>query len=174
MVSDKFEREMTWIEGLTGEARVKAGMVVAWQAILTTLNELVKLLNTIHFSSDQPDSKRDRQTQIKKLIIGILHEMVQCLDSWSGKLNGVDLLDEEIKDKKMEFMIACKKFGLGNLNHVRNEVAFHFAKSMSNPDTIVDAYRMIDQKSFDSINEIVRTANDCGLAMRDKIMGNMA
>jgi hypothetical protein len=84
MVSDKFEREMTWIEGLTGEARVKAGMVVAWQAILTTLNELVKLLNTIHFSSDQPDSKRDRQTQIKKLIIGILHEMVQCLIRGAG------------------------------------------------------------------------------------------
>jgi hypothetical protein len=161
---------MDWVQSLTGDQKVKAGTVVAWQSVATTLNELVKHFNCITFGSEQQDLRGDREVQLKKVIIGMLYEMDSCLDYWAGILNGEGLLDQEVKDKKKEFKTACKKVGLDVLKSIRNGVAFHFTDYLSDPDAIVDTYTKIDQISLDSINEILRAANFCGLAMRQRVL----
>ena len=173
MASDRFQTEMDWVQSLTGDAKVTAGSVVSWQSIAATLNEFVKHFNAITFGSDQPDAKRYREVQLKKVIIGLLYEMDACLDYWARKLREGNLLDPAIVDKKKGFKTACKKVGLDVLKEIRNGVAFHFTDYLSDPDAIVTTYQKLDGISLDSINEILRAANDCGYAMRDKLLGSM-
>lgn len=170
MASDHFQNQMSWVQGLSGDEKVKAGTVVAWQAVATTLNEIVKHFNAITFGSEQPNLKRDREVQLKKVIIGMLYEMDACLDFWAGKLNEKGLLDQEMKDKKKEFKTACKRVGLDVLKDIRNGVAFHSTKYLADPDAIVATYTKVDQISLDSINEILETANICGFRMRQKVL----
>ncbi len=169
MAGDKFQDQMNWILDQSGDEKVKAGMIVAWQSIETTLNELVKHFNNITFGLEQQDFKRYREVQLKKVIIGMLYEMDACLDFWAKKLNDKKLLDQEIKDKKKEFKTACKKVGLDELKEIRNGVAFHFKKYLADPDAIVDTYTKVDKISLDSINEILRAAIRCGRAMLEKL-----
>ena len=170
MASDHFQNQMNWVQSLAGDQKVKASSVVAWQSTATTLNELVKHFNSITFGSDQQDLKRVREVQLKKIIIGMLYEMDECLDYWAGKLNSEGLLDQEIKDMKKEFKTACKKVGLDVLKDIRDRVAFHFTKYLDYLDAVVETYMKVDQISLESINEILRTANLCGFAMRQKVL----
>ena len=158
-----------WVQSLDGDDKVKAGSVMSWQATASTLNELVKHFNAITFGSDDPEAKRYREVQLKKVIIGLLFEMDACLDLWAGELQKADLLDQEIKDKKKEFKTACKKVGLDVLKQIRNGVAFHFTDYLKDPEAVVATYQQVDQITMDSINEILRAANFCGYAMRDKV-----
>jgi len=173
MAHDHFHNQMNWVQGLSGDEKVTAGTVVAWQSVATTLNELVKHFNTKTFGSEQPELKRDREVQLKKVIIGMLYEMDACLDFWAGKLNEEGLLDQEIKDQKKDFKTACKKVGLDVLKGIRNGVAFHFTDYLADPDAIVETYMKVDQISLDSINEILRAANLCGFAMRQRVLENI-
>lgn len=173
MANDRFQSQLEWIQGLAGDDKVKAGSVVSWQAIAATLNEIVKHFNTITFNSDEPDSKRYREVQLKKVVIGLLYEMDTCLDYWANELQKTKLLDQDIVDKKREFKIACKKVGLDTLKQVRNGVAFHCTDYLTNPDAIVTTYKKVDQITLDSINEILCAANLCGFAMRDKVVDSM-
>ncbi len=170
MASDHFRNQMDWVQSLTGAQKVKAGSVVAWESVATTLNELVKHFNSITFGSEQRDFGRHREVQLKKVIIRMLYAMHNCLDYWAGILNGEGLLDQEIKDKKKEFKAACKNVGLEALKTIRNRVAFHFTDYLSDPDAIVDTYTRIDQISLDSINGILRAASFCGFAMRQRVL----
>ena len=165
---------MSWVQGLSGDEQIKAGSVVAWQCIATTLNELVKNFNNITFGSDNEELKRNREVQLKKVIIGMLYEMDGCLDYWARVLNDKGLLDQQIKEKKKQFKTACKQVGLEVLKQVRNGVAFHFTDYLTDPTAIMETYTKIDQISLDSINEILRAGNLCGFAMRDKIMNSMS
>lgn len=170
MAADHFDKQMEWVQSLTGDQKVIAGSVVAWQAIATTLNELVKHFNSIAHGSQEEDSKRTREVQLKKVIIGMLYEMDGCLDYWAMMLREKGLLDQKIKECKKKFKRACRKIGLHVLKQVRNGVAFHFTDFLSDPDAIVEVYRMIDRMSLCSINEILREANHCGFAMRSKVV----
>jgi hypothetical protein len=172
-MGDHFQDQMEWVQGLSGQQRIDAGAVVAWQCTATTLNELVKNFNTIVSGSDDPGSKHDREVQLKKVIIGMLYEMDKGLDLFAGMLKGKDLLDQDIKDKKREFKTACKKVGLDVLKNIRNGVAFHFGKTLEDPEAIIETYLAVDQISMDAINEIMRAANICGYAMRDKIIRSL-
>lgn len=172
-MGDHFQNQIGWVQGLSGQQRIDAGVVVAWHCTATTLNELVKHFNTIVSGSDDPDLKHDREVQLKKVIIGMLYEMDKGLDLFAGVLKGKDLLDQDIKDKKREFKTACKKVRLDVLKNIRNGVAFHFAKSLEDPEAIIETYLAIDQISMDAINEILTAANNCGYAMRDKIVGSL-
>ncbi len=173
MANDRFETEIDWVQRLTGDEKVKAGSVVSWQAITTTLNELVKHFNAITFGADQPETRRYREVQLKKVIIGLLYEMDACFDYWAWKLREANLLDKAIVDKRKEFKTACKKVGLDVLKGIRNGVAFHFTDYLSDPDAIVATYQTVDGISLDSINEILGAATQCGCAMRDKVVGSM-
>src|SRR4051812_3713807 len=94
MAGVHFENQMSWVKGLSGDEKVKAGTIVAWQSVATTLNELVKHFNSVTSGSEQQDLRRDREVQLKKVIIGMLYEMDACLDFWAGKLNDKGLLDQ--------------------------------------------------------------------------------
>jgi hypothetical protein len=174
MASDQFQSQLEWVRGLAGDDKVKAGSVVSWQAIAATLNEIVKHFNVIAFGSEEPKSRRYREVQLKKVVIGLLYEMDACLDYWANELRKADLLDQDITDKKKEFKTACKKVGLDVLKQVRNGVAFHYTDYLSDPDAIVTTYEKVDQITLDSINDILRAANLCGFAMRDKVVDSMS
>jgi hypothetical protein len=69
MASDHFKNQIEWINGLTGDERAKAGSVVAWQCVMTTINELVRRFNDITFGMEEPQFKHDREVQLKKVIV---------------------------------------------------------------------------------------------------------
>ena len=60
MAADHFQNQMNWVQSLSGDEQLKAGSVVAWQCIATTLDELVRTFNTITFGSDNQKLKRNR------------------------------------------------------------------------------------------------------------------
>jgi hypothetical protein len=173
MAIDRFQSQLDWVRGFGGDDKVKAGSAVSWEAIASTLNEIVRQFNAITFGSNEQDSKRYREVQLKKVIIGLLYEMDACLDYWARELLKGNLLDQDIVDKKKEFKTACKKVGLDVLKQIRNGVAFHFTDYLTDPDAIVSTYEKVDRITLDSINEILRAANLCGYAMRDKVVGSM-
>jgi hypothetical protein len=173
MASDRFQSQLDWVRGVAGDEKVRASSVVSWQAIASTLNEIVRHFNAIAFVSDEQDSKRYREVQLKKVIIGLLYEMDACFDYWASELRKANLLDQDIVDKKKEFKTVCKKVGLDVLKQIRNGVAFHYKDYLTEPDAMVSTYETVDQIWLDSINEILRAANLCGYAMRDKVVGSM-
>lgn len=172
MASD-WKSQLDWIRGLTGDDKVKVGSVVSWQATAVTLNEIVKHFNVITFGSNEADSQRCREVQLKKIVVGLLYEMDACLDFWANELQKAHLLDQDIVDTKKEFKTACKKVGLDVLKQVRNGVAFHYTDYLTDPEAIVSTYERVDQITLDSINEILYAANACGYAMRDKVVESM-
>ncbi len=104
MANDHFQSQLDWVRGLVGDNKVKAGSVVSWQAISSTLNEMVKHFNTIALNSvlgsDEQSLKRYREVQLKKVVIGLLYEMDDCLDYWASELRKANLLDQDIVEKK--------------------------------------------------------------------------
>ena len=123
---------------------------------------------------DAQEAKRYREVQLKKVVIGLLFEMDECLDFWAGELQKADLLDQDIKDKKKEYKTACKKVGLDVLRQIRNGVAFHFTDYLKDPEAVVATYQTVDQITLVSINEILCAANFCGYAMRDKVVESIS
>src|SRR5262245_43749001 len=103
MARDEFQSQLEWVRGFTGDAKVKAGSVVSWQAIALTLNEIVKQFNVITFDSTRLETKRYREVQLKKVLIGLLYEMDSCLDYWAYELRKLNMLDSEILEKKKQF-----------------------------------------------------------------------
>lgn len=170
MTEDTFQRKMNWIKEHSGEQQVKAGSIVAWECLVTTLDELVGRFNDITFSETRSESKRYREVQLKKIIIGMLYEMDQCLDYWAATLNKDGLLNVDIKTKKKNFKMACDIVGLDILGNIRNNISFHFADIIAHPDAVVDNYTKVDQMSLESISRIIESANLCGFAMRDKVI----
>lgn len=173
MVSDHFQNQITWVQGLTGDDKKKAGSAVAWQCVMTTLNELVRHFNEVTFSSDEPTLKHNREVQLKKVLIGMLFEVVDTLNHWTGVLREDGLFDDQIKEKKVAFEDAYKRVGVGELKKIRDSIAFHYTKSLTDPDAIVDLLTRIDQIPLSVLNDIIKEANFCGLAMRDKVVRNI-
>lgn len=169
MPGDQFQDQIDWIKSLSGDSKVDAGTVVAWYAVTMTLKELIDHFNTITFNSAQGDMKRYREVQLKKVIIGMLYEMDGCLKHWAGLLHKKGKLDNGIVQKRKDFETECKKVGFSELKDIRNGVAFHFTDYLTEPDAIVDTYTKIDEISLSSINAILRTAIDCGEAMKQKV-----
>ena len=54
-----------------------------------------------------------------------------------------------------------------------SSVAFHFTDYLTDPEAIIKTYMKVDQLTLESINEILKAANLCGFAMRDKVMATM-
>lgn len=168
MAADQFQNQLDWINRHTGDDRQIVGSAVAWQFISRTLNELVKHFNTITFGEDD-GFRRDREAQLKKLIIGMVYELDDCLDTWAKLLRERDWLDATITDLKKAFKQNCRKVGLDQIRRIRDRVAFHLAESLQDPDEIVALYTAIDGIRLESLREIVTSAQVCGYAMRDKI-----
>ena len=171
---DQFEKGMDWIKGLAGEEAAKAGSVVAWQCIATTINELVEHFNTITFMSQRTEFKRNRQVQLKKIIIGMIFEINDCLGQWTAELRKHELFDDNLKNLKSTFESCCKKVGIAQLKDIRNGVAFHFKESLTDPDAIVELYMKIDRIPICTLREIVDAAHSCGRAMCDKVVKNLS
>jgi hypothetical protein len=173
MAGDHFEDQINWINGLTGDDRAKAGSVVAWQCVATTINELVKQFNDISFGTTEPHFKHNREVQLKKVIIGMIYELNDCFNQWTAELRKGGLFDDKLKGLKKAFEDSCAKLGLSQLKEIRNGVAFHFKESLTDPDGIVELYTKIDQIPKETLSAIVIAAHECGYAMRDKVMESL-
>lgn len=173
MTPDLFDEGLAWISGLSGDRKVKAGMIVSWQFIAATLGQLVARFTELSSASARPEMARHREVQLKKLIIGMLYEMVACLNVWTGELNRAGLMDEDLKEKKRTFEVEYDKIGLQELKEIRNGVAFHFTDYLTDPDAIVETYAKVDKIPIESLNAMLRAALDCGYAMRKKVHDSM-
>jgi hypothetical protein len=171
---DEFERQISWVESLDGDDRAKAGSVVAWQGISTTLNELVSRFNDIKLAPAPNKKQRNREVHLKKLIVGMLFELDSCLDYWARLLREDGLLTNDINDKKKAFKTEMKKVGLDKLKSIRNGIAFHCTDYLSEPDALIETYRTVDSMSIDALRRIHTAAIDCGFAMRDSVMNTIS
>jgi hypothetical protein len=173
MAKDPFANQIDWITGLAGDDRAKAGSVVAWQCIATTINELVKRFNDISSGTTEPQFKRNCEVQLKKMIIGMIYELRDCFNQWTADLRKRGMFNDTLKSLKRAFEDSCEKVGLTQLKDIRNGVAFHFKESLTNPDAIVDLYTKIDEVPKETLSEIVIAAHECGYAMRDAIVKSL-
>ncbi len=167
---DDFERQISWVESLDGDDKAKAGSVVAWQGISTTLNELLSRFNEINLTPEPDKKQRNREAHLKKMIVGMLFELDSCLNFWAKVLLDDKLLSDEIKHKKKAFKTEINKVGLDTLKSIRNGVAFHCTEYLSNPDALTKTYRKVDSMNLDALSRIHKAAIDCGFAMRDVVV----
>ena len=167
---DEFEKQISWVEGLEGDEKIKAGSIVAWQGISGTLNELIARFNEVNLSTDEDSKKRYRENHLKKMIVGMLFELDNCLDNWGKILMDKNLLTEDIKEKKKGFKTEINKVGLKNLKQIRNGIAFHYTDFLSDPDALTDTYRKLDNINIEALNRIHKAGIDCGYAMRNSVI----
>lgn len=171
--ADDFERQITWVEQLDGDDKVKAGSVVAWQGISATLNELVNRFNDINLAPVADKAQRNREAHVKKLIVGMLFELDSCLDYWAKLLIDDELFTGAIRDKKKAFKTETKKVGLDALKSIRNGIAFHCTEYLSDPEALTETYRKVDSITVEALGRIHTAAIDCGYAMRDAVVGSI-
>ena len=173
MAVDDFQRQMEWVEELSGDQQMKAGSVVAWQCISTTLSELISRFNEINLAPVKDNASRNREVHLKKIIVGMLYEIGGCLDYWARILREDKLLTEEIEEKKKTFKTECKKVGIDTLKAIRNGVAFHCTDYLTDPVALVDTYRKVDGMNLASLNRVYTAAIECGYAMRSVVMNSL-
>ncbi len=166
---DIFDTRINWIKMLNGKKKEQAGSIVAWQFVVDTLQVLVQSFSSI---TGDDDKRRIRESQIKKMLIGMLFEMDECLDLWANQLRINGLLDDEIKRLKKKFKQSSRK--VSDLKDIRNGIAFHFADSLLVPDAIIELYTRVDKISLDTINEIMTGGILCGESMKIKFGINLS
>ncbi len=174
MSTDDFERQISWVEQLHGDEKAKAGSIVAWQGISTTLDELVNRFNDINLATIADNKQRNREAHLKKLIVGMLFEIDSCLDYWTRLLNEDGQLTDDIKAKKKKFKTETKKIGLDTLKTIRNGIAFHCTNYLSDPEALTKTYRKVDAISLKALSSVHLAAVDCGFAMRDAVLESIS
>jgi hypothetical protein len=172
--SDHFANTIDWINRATcKEEKADVSSVVAWQCVATTLNELVRHYHTITGPSTDQKNRRYREVQIKKLIIGMLYESVDCIEKWAGRLYRAGLFDSNLKQMKEVFETRYKVIGLGTLKEIRNAAAFHFTDLIADGDAVVDVYTKIDGIPINQLDKLIKAMQLCGNEMVLKDMGKL-
>jgi len=157
-----------WIDGHsdTLEKRRAAAAIVAWECVATTLNDLVKLYNDI---KGDDSLAYFRRIQVKKQIVGMLHETRECLTFWKGCAYVQQLKDAKIRGLERDFKIAFRTLGISDARNIRNELAFHSKDSFDDVERFLELLEKVDVMPIQLLQNAIDASRELGYAIRDEL-----
>ena len=163
-----FKKQISWIETQNENNKELAAQIVIWQFLNKTIKHLIEKYNEVLDCEDSTTKDTSEGIHLKKLIIGMLYETNEVIDVWNDLLRKQDTDLEDADTFKAERDKKIRIISKNDLRNIRNDIAFHSKKILSDPDKLLQRYKALDDLEIDSLNNLHKAITKYGYKLRDK------
>jgi hypothetical protein len=158
--------QLRWIDDATGNQKKYRSMIVGWQNSLSAINTLVSAFNDLYLAKGAKQNAHHimKEIAVKKLIVAWLFEIKDTLYDWFAVLRKDGIVTPDLESRKRALKQVLKP--VDQFKDIRNSVAFHVGDLRLPPNELIDMYLRIEALDLNSLNKILRSAENFGQALK--------